>query len=238
MSALRHLAGRVWLYPHDPDPARVQGCVSVIAGADGSVLVDAGNSPATARRVGAAIAAAGLPQPRWLVYTHHHWDHVWGAGAWPGVQIIGHRAGARILRAEADRPWGESYLRELVAADPRLGPSCTARAAAMTGEWDDFAVQVPHTEFDVGLTLPGGVEVRHVGGGHAEDSTVVAVPDSGVLLLGDSIYPPPLHLRGPDDGLDIGLIHRLLADYPPGPYAWYADSHDDPKPSSALAGLG
>jgi glyoxylase-like metal-dependent hydrolase (beta-lactamase superfamily II) len=238
MGVLQHLAGRVWLYPHDPDPARVQGCVAVITDSGGSVLVDAGNCPAMARRVRAAIAAAGLPAPRRLLYTHHHWDHVWGACAWPEVEIIGHRAGAQILRAEARKPWSESYVRELAAADPRMVPSCTARAAAMSGDWDDFAVLAPHTEFDGGLTLPGGVEVRHVGGAHADDSTVVAVPDSGVLLLGDCFYPPPLHLREPDDGLDVALIRRLLADYPPGRYAWYADSHDDPRPSAELEGLG
>ncbi|MEV6494937.1 MBL fold metallo-hydrolase [Actinoplanes sp. NPDC051633] len=234
MSVLRHLGGRVWLFPHDPDPARVQGCVAVIAGDDGSVLVDAGNSPAVARQVQAAVATAGLPAPRRLVYTHHHWDHVWGACAWPGLEIVGHRAGAAILRAEARKPWSEAYVREMAAANPRLAASCAARLSAMAGQWDDFAVRAPHTEFDDTLTLPGGVEVRHVGGGHAEDSTVVAVPDSGVLLLGDCFYPPPLHQRQPGDRLDLELVHRLLADYPPDRFGWYADSHDHPKPSTDL----
>jgi glyoxylase-like metal-dependent hydrolase (beta-lactamase superfamily II) len=236
VNALRHLAGRVWLYPHDPDPAKVQGCVAVIADDAGSVLVDAGNSPAVARRVREAVVTAGLPLPRRLIYTHHHWDHVWGACAWPEVEVVGHRAGARILRNEAGLPWSESYVRELAAADARMIPSCTARIAAMSGRWDGFTVVPPHVEFDDTLTLPGGIEVRHVGGGHAEDSTVVAVPDSGVLLLGDSFYPPPLHLRQPADGLDISLIRRLLADFPPTRFSWYVDSHDDPKPGTALTG--
>jgi glyoxylase-like metal-dependent hydrolase (beta-lactamase superfamily II) len=234
MSPLRHLAGRVWIYPHDPDPARVQGCVAVIAGDDGSVLVDAGNSPAVARRVREAVAAAGLPAPRRLVYTHHHWDHVWGACAWPELEIVGHRAGADILRAEAGRPWSEAYVRRLADAEPRMAPSCTARVAAMAGEWDDFAVVVPQIEFENALVLPGGVHVRHVGGGHAGDSAVVAVPDSQVLLLGDCFYPPPLHLRRPGDGLDTDLVRRLLGEFPRGRYAWYVDSHDDPRPSAAL----
>src|SRR4051812_43981081 len=65
-----------------------------------------------------------------------------------------------------------SPIRGWFRAVPLGPPRCRA-------QWNDFAVVVPHTEFDDTLTLPGGVEVRHVGGGHAEDSTVVAVPDSG-----------------------------------------------------------
>ena len=231
-AALRHLSGRVWWYPHDDDPAAVRGGVAVIADDAGSVLVDAGNSPATARLIGAAIEAAGLPAPRRLVYTHHHWDHVWGACAWPGVEIVGHRTGARILEAEARRPWSDAYLREQVAADPRLAPSFGARARAMD-TWDGFAVLPPHVEFDDALTLPGGVELRHVGGRHAADSTVVAVPDDGVLLLGDCFYPPPYHLRQPGDTHDGDLVRSLLR----GGFGWYVDSHSAPRTAAEAAAL-
>jgi glyoxylase-like metal-dependent hydrolase (beta-lactamase superfamily II) len=230
---LRQLAGPVWLYPHDPDPAAVRGCVAVVVGDGASTLVDAGNGPDAAREVRAAIAAAGLPTPTRLVYTHHHWDHVWGACAWPGVEIVGHRAGARILEAEARRPWSHRYLREEVARNPRLGPSFAARARAVP-DWDGFAVLPPHAEFDDEVTLPGDIRVRHVGGRHAEDSTVVAVPEAGVLLLGDCVYPPPLHLREPGDTYDVALVRRLLAEYPD--YAWYVGAHDEPLlPDEAAA---
>ncbi|MGW4461912.1 MBL fold metallo-hydrolase [Micromonospora sp. NPDC004704] len=225
--SLRHLAGRVWWYPHDEDPDNVQGGVAVIADDAGSVLVDAGNSPGHARRIRAAIEAAGLPAVRQLVYTHHHWDHVWGACAWPEVEVIGHRAGARILAEEALRPWSHPYLRTEVEANPLLGPSFRGRAWAMP-DWTGFAVIPPHTEFDDTLTLPSGVELRHVGGRHAEDSTVVGVPDSGVLLLGDCFYPPPWHLRQPGDGHDVGLVRRLLDERVTGRFDWYVDSHDHP----------
>lgn len=234
MTSLHLLAGRAWIYPHDPDSDKVQPCVTVIADDSGSVLVDAGQSPNHAGNVQAAIAAAGLPMPRMLVYTHHHWDHVWGACAWPDVEIVGHRTGARILEAEARRPWSTQYLGDEVAANPRLGPSFRARERAMPS-WDGFEIIPPHIEFDDVITLPGGVEVRHVGGGHAEDSTVVAVPDSGVVLLGDSYYPPPYHLRQPDDGYDLSVISRVLEMYPDAD--WYVESHGDPLPRSAILGL-
>ncbi|WP_406045492.1 MBL fold metallo-hydrolase [Micromonospora sp. NBC_00898] len=232
---LRHVAGRVWLFPGDPDPGNIRPGVAVVADDGGSVIVDAGQSPAHAREIQGALAAAGLPAARWLVYTHHHWDHVWGACAWPDVEIVGHVAGVEPLRAEAARPWSHRYLREQVRANPRLGPSFRARALAMDS-WADFEVRPPTRTFTDELTLPTGVRVRHVGGRHAPDSSVVLVPDSGVLLLGDCWYPPPAHLRSPADGPDLAMAHGLLDD----DVEWYVSGHDEPltraETRAALAG--
>ncbi|MGX7675599.1 MBL fold metallo-hydrolase [Plantactinospora sp. DSM 117369] len=220
---IRQLAGRVWLSPGDPDPANVQAAVAVVADDRGSVVVDAGHSPAHARAVQAAMRAAGLPPARWLVYTHHHWDHVWGACAWPDVEIVGQVAGRELLRQEAARPWSHRYLRAQVRENPRLGPSFRARALAMD-DWADFTVLPPTRTFTDELTLPAGVRLRHVGGAHAPDSTVVYVPDARVALLGDCFYPPPAHLRDPDDGPDLAMMRDLLDD----DYQWYVDSHGEP----------
>ncbi|MBF9127547.1 MBL fold metallo-hydrolase [Plantactinospora sp. S1510] len=219
----RRLAGRVWIVPGDPDPENIRGSVAVVADDSGSVVVDAGQSPAHAREIQSAIRAAGLPPARWLVYTHHHWDHVWGACAWPDVEIVGHVSGQEILRREAARPWSHRYLRDEVRANPRLGPSFRARALAMQG-WDDFTILPPGRTFTDELTLPTGVRLRHVGGAHAPDSTVALVPDSKVALLGDCFYPPPAHLRAPDDGPDLAMVRDLLSD----DYEWYVDSHGEP----------
>lgn len=223
MTGLVHLTGRVWIYPADPREERVQGCVAVITDPDGSIAVDAGNCPTVAADVQRAVADAALPAVRTLVYTHHHWDHVWGACAWSGVEIVGHAAGVALLEAEAQRPWSHVYLRSEMAANPLLGPSYAARARAMP-TWDDFTVLPPHRIFADALALPSEVYLRHVGGNHAIDSLVVEVPDSKVLLLGDCFYPPPRHLGRPEDGLDRALLQRLLSDR----FDWYVDSHTQP----------
>jgi Zn-dependent hydrolases, including glyoxylases len=233
--ALHRLAGRVWLFPHDPDPTRVQPCVAVVAGSTASILVDAGNSPGHARRVREAIDAAGLPPPDTIVYTHHHWDHVWGACAWPSATVVAHRLGADLLHAEAQRPWSRQYLRDQVAANPRLGPSFQARERAVTS-WSDFEIITPHVRFDNEITLPGNVYVQHIGGRHAPDSTIVVVPDSGVVLLGDAFYPPPRHLRRPGDGYDHDVIETVRRRYGEG-VDWYVHSHGDPIASHDLPSL-
>jgi glyoxylase-like metal-dependent hydrolase (beta-lactamase superfamily II) len=220
---LRHLAGRVWLHPPDPDPDNIQGSVAVIADDAGSTVVDAGNSPLVARQVQAAMRAAGLPPARRLVYTHHHWDHTWGACAWSDVEVIGHESGRVLMAEDALLPWSHRYLREQVTANPLLGPSYRARALAMTS-WDGFAVVPAHHTFTDRLSLPGNVELRHVGGRHAPDSTVVVVADSGVMVIGDCYYPPPYHLRTPADAHDLAQLETLLAEG----LDWYVDSHGDP----------
>ncbi|TWD75024.1 glyoxylase-like metal-dependent hydrolase (beta-lactamase superfamily II) [Kribbella amoyensis] len=224
---LQHVAGRVWLYPHDPDPEAIGACVGVIADDRGSVLIDAGNSPAHAREVQQAIAAEGLPAPRWLVYTHHHWDHTWGAAAWPDVEVVAHSSAVDLLTAEAERPWSHQYLRDQVALDPKLGPSFRARALAVP-DFGELAIVLPHRTFDDALTLPTGVELRHVGGSHAPDSIVALDPGSSVLLVGDCYYPPPFHLRTDDDGPDLAMARRLLAEK----HAVSVDAHSAPRSGS------
>ncbi|MEU9661600.1 MBL fold metallo-hydrolase [Streptomyces chartreusis] len=223
---LSQLSGRVWIFAGDPDPEAVMPCVAVVADDAGSTVVDAGQSPAHARLVQAAMAQAGLPAARRLVYTHHHWDHTWGACAWEVEEIVCHETGAALLSAEARRPWSHEYLRREMAANPRLVPSFKARARAMNS-WEDFAVRPPTRTFAERLHLPGGIELRHVGGNHAPDSTVVAIPDSSVMLLGDCFYPPPFHLREPGpagDEIDLPQITALVAER----FDWYVDSHSSP----------
>jgi glyoxylase-like metal-dependent hydrolase (beta-lactamase superfamily II) len=221
---LQHVAGRVWLYPHDPDPDAIRPGIGVIADDRGSVLVDAGNGPAHAEEVRRAIAEQGLPDPRWLVYTHHHWDHTWGACAWDHAEVVAHVSGVPVMEAEAARPWSHEYLRDQVAANPKLGPSFRARALAMPS-WDGFRIVPPRTTFADELTLPTGVRLWHVGGKHAEDSVVVVDPESEVAFLGDCFYPPPLHMRSDGDTTDLRLFRRLLAER----HDWYVDAHSAPR---------
>jgi glyoxylase-like metal-dependent hydrolase (beta-lactamase superfamily II) len=232
---LQPIGGRVWIYPHDPDPDAIRASVVVIADDRGSVLIDAGNSPAHAREIQRAIADQGLPEPRWLVYTHHHWDHTWGGCEWAGVEVVAHASATGLLEIEARRPWSHQYLRDQVGENPRLGPSFRARALAMP-DWDGFEVRLPDRTFEDTLSLPIGVDLRFVGGKHAPDSIVAVVPDSGVMVLGDCFYPPPFHLRTETDTTDFGMVRRLLAER----HAWYVDAHSAPRrlAAAAQAGIG
>lgn len=238
LQGLVRITERVWLWPHHPDPDRVQAGVGVIAGDDGCLLVDAGQSPALARRIRNALGGAGLPRARRLVYTHHHWDHVWGAQEW-NVPVTAHELTADALRAEAEKPWSQAYAEAEMARDARLVPSYTARLRALAEDgWDALRIVPPDETFTARHPLRLGgvtVELRHVGGGHAADSTVVAVPSEGVLFVGDCFYPPPYHLREAGAGPDLALARGLVS----GEFEWYVESHDAPRrPEEVKAALG
>lgn len=222
---LIQLSDRVWLWPHRSSFSAVQSCVGVIAGREETVLVDAGNSPQLARRIKAALQQAGLPPVSRILYTHHHWDHVYGACEFQ-VPVIAHSRCKTLLTEEAQKPWGPEYLRQQMKVHPPLRASYTARLRAVR-DWSGFRIVVPEIVFDDRLILRLGdmdLDLEHVGGQHAEDSIVVRVPQAGGMFLGDCYYPPPLHLRTPESKPALAMLAALERPE----YTLYVEGHDRP----------
>ncbi len=222
---LTQLAENVWLWPHHSGFNVVQSCVGIIASENETVLVDAGNSPQLARRIQDELRQCGFPPVSQIVYTHHHWDHVYGACEFQ-VPVVAHSLCRTILTEEAQKPWGPEYLRQELAHNPRLKISYRARARAIQ-DWATFRIVVPDIVFDNRMTLqlgPMSIELEHVGGQHAPDSIVVKVPQAQVMFLGDCYYPPPLHLRTPESKPSLAMLAALESEK----YTLYVEGHDRP----------
>lgn len=222
---LVQLTQNIWLWPHHPDPDVIQASIGLITGPHSSILVDAGNSPDVAERLKAAIQRAGLPKVESIIYTHHHWDHIWGACAFQ-VPVVAHKKCRDILMEEAKKPWGPQYLNYVVERNPKMRASVEARARAMR-QWETFRIVLPEIVFNriKVIDLEGmRVALEHVGGDHAEDSIVVRVPEDGVLFVGDCYYPPPLHLRTSESTHSIPMLASLKDKR----YSLYIEGHDDP----------
>ena len=231
---LAQLTEHTWLFPHNPDPAAVQSSIGVIVNRNESVLVDAGNSPRLARRIKTELARCNLPPVSRIIFSHHHWDHVYGACEF-NVSVTAHRICKQILEEEARKPWGIEYLNEEGKRNPKLTLSYLGRADAVD-DWDTFRIVVPQYVFETeaSIDLHGlAIELEHVGGEHAEDSIVVKVPADGVMFLSDCYYPPPLHLRKPDSVPSVGILRKLLNEA----YRLYVEGHDNPLTSEELGKL-
>src|SRR5205814_9358464 len=80
-----------------------------------TLMLDAGSSAAHAREFLDALAAERAARPSAVVYTHSHWDHVFG-GAELGGYVIAHASTAeRLLELDATA-WSDEGLDRRVAA--------------------------------------------------------------------------------------------------------------------------
>ncbi len=141
---------------------------------EGVVVIDALASPADGARLLATVGAATRQPVRWLILTHHHPDHHFGAVALrrAGARVVAH-PDTRVLAAEA----GDSSL---VADWVRVvGPH------AMRGFEFANAPDRPVTGADT-LRLGGRtLVVSHPGPAHSGGDLTVWLPAERVLFAGD-----------------------------------------------------
>jgi glyoxylase-like metal-dependent hydrolase (beta-lactamase superfamily II) len=151
-------------------------------------MLDGGASPAHARELLSALDA----RPAAVVYTHSHWDHVFG-GAAVGAPVVAQRLTAPRLVELAAVDWSDEALDRLVAA----GELPAQYAADIKEELPSpRSVEIAPADvvFDAGLDFDLGdvrVAIRHVGGDHAPDSSVAFVEPDCVLFLGDCLCEAP-----------------------------------------------
>ncbi len=231
---LTQLAKHTWLLPHDPHPKAVQCSIGVIVTPKGSLLVDSGNSPRLASRIKVELMRCNLPPVSHIIYTHHHWDHIYGACGF-NVPVTAHIICKAILEEESSKPWSIAYLNTGIKNNPKLKVSYNARAKSID-DWETFRIVVPEDVFENEKVIDFGglaIELEHVGGEHAEDSIIVKVPEDGVMFVGDCYYPPPLHLRKPDSTHSFNMLRRLQND----DYDLYVEGHDKPFTQTKLLKL-
>ncbi len=221
--ALHHLHKNVWYRPCHPDKNRVEPAIGVVVGDDATILIDAGNSPRQAAAVITAVSQLHAPPIRHIIYTHHHWDHTFGAFTYPEeVTIIGHKRTHQIMTVMMAEPWSSSYLRRRIERNPDLILDWTE------AEWRQFRLIPPHITFEQPQTLSlAGVtfHLEHVGGNHAADSIVIKIPEAGVAFLGDCYYPAPVYAGGNlQDPVDTAVLAHILDEE----ITIYVDGHKAP----------
>lgn len=189
-----------WLPPSPPD----RPSLCAVVGDRRTIMLDAGSSQAHAREFLDALSAEGEAPPSHVVFTHSHWDHVFGAAELDAA-VVAQRLTADRLVELAAMDWSDEALDARVAA----GEASSAHAANVKEELPSPRnVQVAPADivFEEGLDLELGgvtVRVRHVGGDHAADSCVMFVDPDRVLFVGDCLY------ESPDGGLTAERVLPL-----------------------------
>jgi glyoxylase-like metal-dependent hydrolase (beta-lactamase superfamily II) len=177
-----------WMPPGQPD----RPSLCAVVGRRRTLMLDGGSSRAHANEFLRALSAEGAAHPFAVAYTHSHWDHVFG-GIEVNAPIVAHASTAERLVALAALDWSDEGLDRRIDA----GEASPEHAANVRQELPaPRIVEVAPADviFDVGLEIDLGgaiVRVRHVGGDHSAESSVMYVEPDQLLFLGDCTYPSP-----------------------------------------------
>ncbi len=165
-----------------------QVTAGVIATPAGVIMVDTLPFPIETREIASFIANRFPVGVRYIVLTHYHADHVYGAYLFPEAQVVAH-----------------ARCRHLLST---LGEQGLAAARAEAPELEEVELRLPD------LTLEDEKMGLHVGDktlwllwmpGHSEDMVSVFVEEERILLASDLVMPVPTIIDG-----DIGAMRRSL----------------------------
>lgn len=218
--APRRVAPGVWVLTEPKFQVQPIGNVTVIDQSDGLVLVDAGGSPGSGRRIVAMIKALSRKPVKAVIITHWHGDHPQGLSevlkAWPGARTIATRATQAHLAdpatmntpAKPDPAANAAFQKQVHgfidytrtmagrAADPReqAGWRAAERLFHQYAEDMDGAVTLPVTEgFERRLVIPDArapVEALFLGRANTDGDAVVWLPRQKALVTGDTVVAP------------------------------------------------
>ncbi|MBA3659374.1 MAG: MBL fold metallo-hydrolase [Gemmatimonadales bacterium] len=164
----------------------------------GVVVIDALASPRDGRRLLASIRTVTRAPVRYLVLTHHHPDHHFGAIVFRrlGAKIIAH-PDTRVLASEAGNA-------ALVKDWTRV-----VGAAAMRGFAFADTPDIPVLLVDT-LVLGGRtIVIAHPGAAHTAGDLTVWLPDDRILFAGDLLIEDGVTMIG--DGSAAVLLRALDA---------------------------
>jgi glyoxylase-like metal-dependent hydrolase (beta-lactamase superfamily II) len=189
MSAATRITDHVyWLPPAPPD----RPSLCAVTGERGTIWLDAGSSAAHAGEFSRFLAQQGVEKPSHVVFTHSHWDHVFGA-AELGAHVVTHERTAAYLEQLAATDWSDEALDRRVTSGEKSREHAENVKAELPSP-REVRIAPAEIVFREGLDFDLGqvsIHVRHVGGDHADDSSVMYVEPDGVLFLGDCLYEAP-----------------------------------------------
>jgi len=167
----------------------------VIEMADHVIVAEA---PLNDDRALAVVAEARKLVPgkpiKYLIVSHHHFDHSGGVRAFAGE-------GATIVTQDASR----AFFEQIVAAPATVGPDHLARSgrkAAVQGVRDRL-------ELSDGTRT---VEVRHIAGiQHADDMLMAYLPKEKLLIQADAFTPPAPNVApmSPPNPFNVSLLENI-----------------------------
>ncbi|WP_157950186.1 MBL fold metallo-hydrolase [Vallitalea okinawensis] len=184
---LKKLTNNVFYMPQSSETDRP--ALGLICGEKYSLIVDSGTSPNHAKDFLAELGTLKISPIKYLAITHWHWDHIFGIKEMNLITVAHHHTAKRMEMIKEYR-WDDESLEQYVRE----------------GIFTEFTVEclkkeIPERQLftigDLDITFKDSIEIdlggitcilKHIGGDHTEDSSIIYVPDEKVIFLGDCIY--------------------------------------------------
>ena len=161
---------------------------------EGAVIIDTLPFPNEARQIAEFISKRSDDGIRYVIYTHYHADHTYGAHVFDKAQVISHAL---------CRDWMVQY-----------GQAKLEAAQAQTPDLADAQLCIPSIVFEGHeMTLRLGAKTLQLlhAPGHTKDSLVVHIKEDRILFAADTVMPVPYVVDGDPNAFieSLGMIHTL-----------------------------
>ena len=229
---LKQLTNRIHYLPHDPETDRP--ILSAICGSHQTLLVDAGNSDAHAMLFLRKLAQCQIKNDHSVVLTHWHWDHTFGTNEMNRLTIA-HEKTKMHLEKLMDYDWSDEALDNRVEKGVE-NQFCADMIKKEFGVERNITITLPNVTFKEQFEIDlGGIRcfVKHVGGDHSDDSSLIFVEEEKVLFLGDCLYPS-IYTQQPQYKIDN--VRHLIENIEMFDAEIYVLSHETPLPKADFMG--
>ncbi|WP_067727667.1 MBL fold metallo-hydrolase [Oceanobacillus damuensis] len=222
---LKNLANRVYYMPHYSETDRP--ALGLICGEKFSLVVDSGNSPAHADDFLRLVEEMDVSPLKFVVITHWHWDHVFGIKTMD-LLTVSHEETKKKIDHMKTLKWDDASLDKRVETGEEI-EFCRDFIKREMPEREHLEVKGPDITFNDKFEIDlGGITcvVEHVGGVHADDSSIIYIPEEKIMFLGDCIYQD---FYSGEWSYDKDELNILLAKIKKYDVNWYVTGHQDPK---------
>ena len=151
-----------------------------------SVMLDSGNGPAQVENFLNELKENDLPMPSYVILTHHHWDHSFGA-AYLDIPVIATDRARDSLIELSQLEWDKESLYQRVKDGTEIKYS--ADVIRRVYENHEIKIRIPDMPkmADFNLNL-GKIKLNclYNDNSHSNDAFLIYIPEEKVLFLGDS----------------------------------------------------
>ncbi len=175
------------IYIHPAEHYTDRPNIGLIVGENFSLLYDAGNSAKHVEKLKNELSEQGLPHPDFVLLSHWHWDHSFGAKFWNAPVIAGRKTDEQLQKV-AEWQWDDISMENRIESGDDI-VFCSEMIKREYPDRNKIEVVPADIVFEGRMSIDlGGIscEIIHAKGPHSEDSVICYIPSEKFLFLGDA----------------------------------------------------